>query len=653
MTERDDDRFEVRPGSPKARPPRFVSQVIREVDKAGGRIVRRASGRPGARLGRGHAASRLAGRSMSPQSRRVTVKARLVNLRRASVRSTAMHLRYIERDGIGRDDERGRAYGSGTDEADLTAFEERGRGDRHQFRFIVSAEEGEQLRDLRRYTRGLMNRMEADLGTRLDWVAVDHWDTDNPHTHIVLRGKDEAGRDLVIAGDYIAHGMRERASELATEWLGPRTEREIQHSHQREVEQDRWTGLDRALQRESRDGLIRFDQPPESERQRQQRTLSIGRLQHLKKLGLATQHRAGVWSMREDAELVLRASGEREDIIRTMQRAMGGAQRELAIFESSKASQSIIGTVAGKGLADELNDHGYLVIDGIDGRSHYVTLNAGADLGEFPIGAIVEAKAADEARVVDTTIAATAVDGFYTTDRHLEQLRRQTDPKRDPEQTVTAHVRRLEALRRAGIVERTVEGVWKIPDDLSEQGRRYDAQRRGGIIVELRTHLPIERQTKAIGATWLDSQLVASGGVGVLGIAESGFGGEVRQALRHRTDFLIEQGLAGRKGQRLILTSNLLGTLRQRDIETAAKAITAESGLTHHPVAEGQRITGMYRRSVQLVSGRFAMLDTGAGFSLVPWRPVVEKWRGHAVTADIRFGGVAWSLGRQRGPTVS
>src|SRR5256885_6460062 len=77
---------------------------------------------------------------------------------------------------------------------------------------------------------------------------------------------------------------------------------------------------------------------------------------------------------------------------------------------------------------------------------------------------------------------------------------------RDPQEVVAAHVRRLEALRRAGIVERVAEGLWKVPDDLPEQGRRYDAQRLGGVAVELKSHLPIERQARVIGATWLRSE---------------------------------------------------------------------------------------------------------------------------------------------------
>jgi type IV secretory pathway VirD2 relaxase len=312
MTDRRDDDFRVRPSAPKNRGKgqgqSFVSKVLKQAGKAsGGKSSMRhsvaggsgarAGQRPGSRLGRGHTAARFAGakltpmsrrvtiktllvnqRNASPQSlakhlryierdgagakltpmsRRVTIKTLLVNQRNASPQSLAKHLRYIERDGAGRDGESGRAYGPQTDEADLDAFKERAADDRHHFRFIVSPEDGAELDDLRTYTRHLVNRMEADLGTRLDWVAVDHWNTDNPHTHLIVRGRDDIGKDLIIAGDYIAHGFRHRAAELATEWLGPRTELDIQQTLQREVEQERWTNLDRTLQREAgEDGRV-------------------------------------------------------------------------------------------------------------------------------------------------------------------------------------------------------------------------------------------------------------------------------------------------------------------------------------------------------------------------------------------------------------
>src|SRR3546814_334152 len=155
-------------------------------------------------------------------------------LQRAGARSTEKHLRYIERDGITRDGARGQLYGPNIDQADAGAFEQRSRDDRHQFRFILSADDALELADLKAFTRAQMQQVERDLGTRLDWVAVDHWDTDNPHTHIVLRGKDDRGADLVIARDYIGRGMRARASELATRWLGPRTKREIEPRRKRE-----------------------------------------------------------------------------------------------------------------------------------------------------------------------------------------------------------------------------------------------------------------------------------------------------------------------------------------------------------------------------------------------------------------------------------
>ncbi|WP_425894545.1 relaxase/mobilization nuclease domain-containing protein [Ralstonia pseudosolanacearum] len=650
--QKESDRFRIRPGAPKQRDDAFISKVLRQTNKVGaklGKTVGKVGHRPGARLGRGHVAARFAGTSLTPNARRVTIKARLVNLSKAAPRSTAAHLRYIEREGVDRLGGPGHAYGPTTDVADTAAFEERGREDRHQFRFIVSPEDAEQLDDLRTYTRHLMARMEADLGTRLDWVAVDHWNTDNPHTHVVLRGKDDTGKDLIISRDYIAEGMRHRAAELATEWLGPRTELEIQHAMQREVDQERWTGLDRTLQRVAADGLVRPETLAEPRLQRQRQML-IGRLQHLQRMGLATEQQPGIWAIHSDAEPTLRAMGERGDIIRTMQRAMSGKQRELAVFQPGEDGRAIVGRVVGKGLADELHDKGYLIVDGTDGKAHYVALPPRSELEQYPTGAVVEVKGSADVRTADRNIAALAVDGAYRTDHHLAVAQGQATPARDPHEVVAAHVRRLEALRRAGIVEREAEGVWRVPGDLTERGRQYDAQRLGGgVAVELKSHLPIERQTRMIGATWLDQQLIGGG----KGLGDLGFGSEVKDALRQRADFLTEQGLAEQRGQRVVLARNLLATLRGRELVQAAKDIAIETGLEHRPITDGHRVAGIYRRSVMLVSGRYAMLDDGMGFSLVPWKPVIEKRLGLQLAATVRGGSVSWEMERPRGPSIA
>ncbi|GLU35762.1 hypothetical protein Busp01_56040 [Trinickia caryophylli] len=152
------------------------------------------------------------------------------------------------------------------------------------------------------------------------------------------------------------------------------------------------------------------------------------------------------------------------------------------------------------------------------------------------------------------------------------------------------------------------EGVWRVPGDLAERGRQYDAQRLGGgVALELKSHLPIERQVHVIGATWLDQQLIAGGKE----LGNLGFGAEVQNALSERADFLAGQGLAERRGQRVDLARNLLATLRGREVAQAAKDIAIETGLGHRPVADGQRMAGIYRRSVMHASGRHAMLDDG------------------------------------------
>lgn len=657
MTDHRDDDFYVCPTAPKNRGKgqgqSFVSRVLKQAGKAsGGKSAGHRPGvagntgqRPRSRLGRGHTAARFAGAKLTPMSRRVTIKTLLVNHQRASPQSLAKHLRYVERDGTGRDGEPGRAYGPQTDEADLDAFKARCADDRHHFRFIISPEDGAELDDLRTYTRHLVSRMEADLGTRLDWVAVDHWNTDNPHTHLIVRGRDETDKDLIIAGDYIAHGFRHRAAELATEWLGPRTELEILQILTREVEQERWTNLDRTLQREAGNGgRVQIERFSERRLQRQ-RLLLIGRLQRLQRLGLANETQPGTWAIHADAERTLRTLGERGDIIRTMQRAMSGQPRELAVFEPGGNGRTIVGRVAARGLADELRDRGYLVIDGVDGKAHYVALNTRDELSNFPAGAVVEVRGSAEVRAADKNIAALASAGLYRADHHLAIEQGRAKPGRDPQEVVAAHVRRLEALRRAGIVERVTEGLWKVPNDLAERGRQYDAQRLGGVTVELKSHLPIERQARVVGATWLDQQLIGGG----RGLGDLGFGCEAKRVMQQRADFLEEQGLAQRRGQLVILARNLLGTLRNRELGQATKDIAAETGLVHRPVADGQRVAGIYRRSVMLASGRYAMLDDGMGFSLVPWRPVIEQRLGQQLAATVRGSGVSWEVGRMRG----
>ncbi|CAN7364954.1 DUF3363 domain-containing protein [Acidovorax sp. LjRoot129] len=637
-----EDYFRVKPAAPKsrgdARSQRFVSQVLQKVSKTGAKPSGKSIGRPVNSFGRGRVAAAMAGHRLGPNARRVVIKSRYVVLKRASPNSAALHLRYIERDGVTPDGQKGRAYGAETDKSDLQAFQERGQGSRHEFRFIVSAEDAMELEDLKGFTRQLMRRVEIDLETRLDWVAVDHWDTDNPHTHIVLNGLTSSKEDLLISPDYMAHGMRMRACEIVTEMLGPRTEAEIRQSLLREVDQQRMTSLDRSLIRQVDRGEINLSGHA-SDRQRQ--NILRARLQRLEAMGLALRVDAKRWKLEPSMAEALSAMGEREDALELIRRAMKGLPRECVIDHSPTAP--VIGRIAGKGLADELRDRGFLVVDGIDGRAHYLKLPAGVDLTTLPINGIVEVQPPGREKAVDKRIAAVARQGVYQTEDHSARLNAMNHF--DPQTTIEVHVRRLEALRRVGIVERVADGVWKIPPDLNQRAQQYDAQKSLGPVIELRSHLPIEQQVRAIGATWLDRQLVSESRSAVA----QGFGAELRSAVQGRVDFLSELGLAERRGPRVVLARNLLSTLRDRELAAVGERLQDQTGRPYRVLTDGGRFTGVYRHTIQIASGRFAMLDDGHSFSLVPWKPVIERRIGETLSATVRGGSVSWVVGRHRG----
>src|SRR3546814_594830 len=203
-----DDDFRPRFGKIRARGGkrgrRYLHQVLRAVALAGTRSSSSHGSFYGNRIGRGSGVGRVLAsrdRYAAFRVRRVIVKSRIVKLKGQGLKAARLHLRYIQRDGVTREGMPGELYDADSDRADGKAFLERADGDRHQFRFIVSAEDAAEYDELKGFTRRLMKQMEEDLGTRLDWVAVDHYNTGHPHTHIVLRGKDDRGKDLVIRSE--------------------------------------------------------------------------------------------------------------------------------------------------------------------------------------------------------------------------------------------------------------------------------------------------------------------------------------------------------------------------------------------------------------------------------------------------------------------
>jgi type IV secretory pathway VirD2 relaxase len=659
-----DDEFEPRLGRIKSRQGnvgrRYRQQVLQAAALAGGHQfgqVSSRSGFAGNRIGRGAGIGRVLtarDRHSAFRTRRVVIKSRIVKLKGRGLKSARLHLRYIQRDGVTREGQPGQVYDAALDQADGKSFLERATGDRHQFRFIVSAEDAAQYDELRTFTRRLMSRMEEDLGTRLDWVAVDHYNTGHPHSHIILRGKDEQGRDLVIARDYMATGMRERAAEIVTFDLGPRTDLEIDIKLRAEVDQERFTSLDRSLLREAdEDGHVRSGAvAADAFRQ----SLRAGRLQKLKRLGLASEVAPGEWKLADDLEPTLRRMGERGDIIKTMHRDMtekgiAHAPADYAIHNlDSSEPRRIVGRIIARGLSDELQDRHYLIVDGIDGRAHYIDIGRPETTEALPDGAVVAvAPRSITVRAVDRTITevAAANGGRYDMEAHL---------RRDPGATVAfaeAHVRRLEAMRRlAGAAERTVDGSWAIAADHLERAEAFEREqaKTRPVEIEVLSAWPVDRQVSADGATWLDRELVAEIPEP---LRDSGFGREVGEALARRRQWLVEQGLAREEGEQVVYRSNLLTVLRRSELLRVAGQFSGELGLPYVEAGMGRRVEGIYRRPVDLASGRFAVIETSREFTLVPWRPVLERHVGRQVSGMVRDGRVTWTIGKQRGQGIS
>ncbi|MEX6726083.1 relaxase/mobilization nuclease domain-containing protein [Parapedomonas caeni] len=580
----EDNEFRIRPGKAKrgkaqGRNARgLVAEVLRVAAiHSGGRRTGGGPRRGGqSSFGRGRTAfarSRLFG-----SGRRVMVKALPVSHRSRGGRRMAplsAHVAYLKREGVTRDGSPTRMFDAESDRADDRAFADRCKDDRHHFRIIVSPEDAGELTDLREYTRDLVRQMEADLGTRLDWVAVDHWNTDNPHVHLLVRGVTDQGADLVMARDYISHGLRSRAEELAFAELGPKPEHEIQRALDREVTAERWTRLDTEIGRAADElGVIdlRTERPgPDDPRLRR---LMVGRLQHLETMGLAAEGEPGQWAVAEGAQAKLRELAARGDIIRTIGQALKdqGQDRPLDsyVVVSGAPEKPIVGRLIDKGLHDELTGTAYAVIDGTDGRTHHVRLPGIEALEHSPkLGGIVE----------------------------------------------------LRAIGKPG-------------------------EERPTLILATRSDLDLAAQIKAPGATWLDHRLIERGA----GVADGGFGAEVRRAMDTRADHLVKGGLARRFGERTVFERGLIDTLRRRELDSVGARIAGETGLTYRPTQAGEKIAGVVRQRLGLASGRFAMIDDGLGFRLVPWASALEQQLGRQVSGVIRDGGgLDLMMGRKRG----
>jgi hypothetical protein len=392
---------------------------------------------------------------------------------------------------------------------------------------------------------------------------------------------------------------------------------------------------------------------------RENRNLMIGRVKHLERYGLATEAEPGKWVVSDRAEQTLMGLGDRSEVIKSIHRALtaNGLAEERGVgqyaLHGESSGEKVVGRVLAKGLAgDEMSERVHLIVDGIDGRVHHNEFRDPSRIEEVGRDMIVEAApVVSGPRPADRNIAANAAEGggVYRPSQHLGRIRDSFERQgKDPEAFIRSHVRRLEALRRAGHVEQIDAGHWKIPNDIVERGQAYDLSQGGdGLRVWTLSALNLEKQISSHGATWLDRELIARER---MAIVDSGFGREVNNALGRRAQRLVETGLATTKDGNIHIPVRTVATLERQEVERVGHQMARDRGLTYLPANAGEYVSGRLAGIASLVSGRFAMIENGLGFQLVPWQPILEKRIGQHITGLQRDdGGIEWRFGRKRG----
>jgi len=595
----------------------------------------------GARYGAGRAAGTRGlktGRLSRLQMRRVVVKVHIARAGRSGPGLYRAHLGYLQRDGVDKGGEGGVLYDRDSDSADARGFLERSEQDRHQFRIIVSPEDGARLGDLKSATRDLMGQMERDTGRRLDWVAVDHHNTGHPHTHIVIRGRDARMHDVVIARDYLMNGLRETAEDLVTQRLGPRRALEIAQARESEVSQDRWTGLDRDIDKGVLGGRIALGEASGSGA-RFDRALKLQRLRHLESLGLARRLDEAAFEMKTGWQDKLKREARRGDIIRTLAAEYTRQGRAVSFIEELKPGTDLIrGLVKAYGPEDELRDTRFLLVEDFEGRVWHVPAGA-VDMAAPPAeGAVVELKRASAlARASDRAIAAVAdaAGGIWS-----EALHARHDPGSKPDYRLSLK-RRLEALRRAGIGARLATDEWQIGEDFLERAAAHEAQRAGGVRLAVLSWAPLDKQVGLSAETWLD------------GVSDGDAYGSKRlsDVRTQRQAWLRQQGLM--KDGDDSLSDEQRARLRVMELTRASAAIAARTSREALTLQPGDGFEGRLEGHVDLPAGRMAIIGNPKEFTLVPWREALGRQIGRELSIQRTARGLSWSLGMERGRGLS
>jgi type IV secretory pathway VirD2 relaxase len=464
----------------------------------------------------------------------VVVKASYFQHRDKGHTKLSKHLAYLAREGVSKDGTKGLFYTGAPSPLSLPEARALAREwaiDERHFRLIISPENGAAL-NLRAYTAEVVTELERELGTRLQWLAAEHHNTDQSHVHLVLRGVDERGKALRLERSFIKSRVRELAERVATRNLGLVPQRQVALRREANVRAMRFTYLDRYLLRDADASLeISFGRPDIGSRTggKSLRTLTQERLAFLSELGLAERRGTARWRLNAELESTLVGLGRRvedgKNLFRVLgQRALGRSAQLLTDDALAKLpGKVLIGTVLYRGPYRDLSDRTELIVESDFGNLYRVALGTFSEsphglsrVGDYvaisPPGGnsadLVLARLAAGARSRGKlTVSRRDVESYALNRGNLGTLPYGATPSTYTERILT----RLSSLRELGVVQEVRSEEWAIPDNLVTAAR--EARRRSGreqyrhLSVTKGTALSLEEQVKAAGYTWLDQLL--------------------------------------------------------------------------------------------------------------------------------------------------
>lgn len=647
-----DSEFEPKLGKPPAdRAPKLKG--VRAAVRQATRLPRTAGAKPRQPSVRAHFAkgSSERARPSAAAARRVVVKVRYAANGGGRTAPLRAHVAYLSREGTQRRsppelaagpaledptrsidyltrEEHGAFFDRASDTVDAKAVTAQWAADPRHFRIIISAEDGAALGDLKPFIREVVAGLEAKLGTKLDWLAVNHHDTDNPHSHVLVRGRRPDDQDLFIPSRLISSGIREHAQEIVTRVLGPRLGVDLVQERFNVITSMMVTPLDRELLAAAHGGAMMPG-----------RVDLAARLERLEAWGLAQRQTDG-WRLQPGLAARLRDMAAHEEVVRAVTAVR--PEREPQLILEADRTAPVIGELVYLGQVDEIGDQFLAVVETGAGELRYARFGRQQDLavlaGADP-GAIVGFEPNRLAiRPSDVVVARTAASsgGLYSVKIHAE-----FEPGVD-QRLLAANVRRLEVMRRMGLVQRSANGEFIVGQDHLSTAMAFEERqiRKAPFVARVASYWSLAEQIEARGPTHLDR--VLTGGAG----SPAGDGPAARafeHSLQQRRLFLIEQGWMA--PHEVAPSAQTIRRLAQLELANQASALTSELGV---PVLtyDAHRIAGVYARRIDLSQGRMALILGDRQAYLVPWRAALEQFAGREVIGQLRGRLISWSLQR-------